>query len=334
MTNLTRSIVTALVELKLGFFLAILLLISLFECSSCGATPRSSYALFHRLGPSSLSPNNETIYEWQKRAVLEISTSGLDLENKHLVEDLHFVVTSLIKNNIEPLKIPSSSSAVPLHSLEYQISLFPQDSQELPGEAGHPDTGFAISSYPLCEFLSDGSSSKRAPKLNEYLNIWIRPTSISSINNLHPSSIHNLQLDLLGIHWTYTSSLSYSSSSLFSGSKSNSCDDPKVSSISQQSHHHSLALKSQLIEFIDNLANSTIKVSVRKPEKLVEPILKPYPIHKNAGYLPDGRVKDPGPEKGFLSKYWMYILPVVVLLVMGGGQPPEENGQASTERST
>lgn len=48
------------------------------------------------------------------------------------------------------------------------------------------------------------------------------------------------------------------------------------------------------------------------------------------GTGPDGQ---PAPPKSFLARYWMYILPIVLILITGGGEPPaagaEGNGGAA-----
>jgi hypothetical protein len=52
-------------------------------------------------------------------------------------------------------------------------------------------------------------------------------------------------------------------------------------------------------------------------------------VQKAPEFLPDGTVKPPVQEKGWLAKYWMYILPLVLMLVLGGGPPPPEESAAA-----
>ncbi|OAV93071.1 hypothetical protein PTTG_08279 [Puccinia triticina 1-1 BBBD Race 1] len=294
-------------QCRAGLLLCLLAILS----SPCHASPRSSYALFHRLGPALASANSSTPVTaptgggWQKRAVLEIASAAEVRTADPVDQPLQFTVASFSKS-ADPLVIPAADdAALPLEAWEYQISLVPLDSLELPGEGGHPDTGFAISSFPLCAFLQDDLDSKSP--LSEYLNIWVRPSS--SGKEASPLS-HNLQLDLLGIQW----------SSSLSTSPAVTCRPSSAAT----PHQTDILLRSKLEALALNHRHSHMKVSVRRPERLSEPIMNPYPVAKPPEFLPDGSVKPPPPEKGWLAKYWMYILPVVVMLVVGGGPPPPE----------
>ncbi|POW16685.1 hypothetical protein PSTT_01085 [Puccinia striiformis] len=264
------------------------------------ASPRSSYALYHRLGPGSTTSTNLSSTEWQKRALLEIESS--DSNNLPRAQDpVQFKVSSFTK--LSPsLQIPESAS---FHDWVYQISLVPADSPPLPGQLPHSLTGSPISSFPLCALMMEPSESKEGP-IQEYINIWIRSSLTEKMSD------NNLELDLLGLQW----------SSSLSKSTSVTCEslDPKSPKIDQDS-----LLRSKVNKLIQNQGQSNIKLSVRNPEVLEEPILTPYPIQKPPEFLADGTVKPPVAEKGWLSKYWMYILPVVVMLLVGRGPPPEES---------
>ncbi|CAG8453104.1 2688_t:CDS:2 [Ambispora leptoticha] len=48
-------------------------------------------------------------------------------------------------------------------------------------------------------------------------------------------------------------------------------------------------------------------------------------LAKAAPLRPDGTIETPPPEKSFLQKYWIYIVPLLIVLLFGGG--PEEEGQ-------
>lgn len=121
---------------------------------TCEATPRSSYAVFHRLAPSvtahgrsqTTPETNRSISEWQKRAVLEIALDPQQQLSR--TTGNQFKVTSFSKLS-DPLILPPQSLLSSLTDWEYQLSLVPQDSRELPGESGRPDTGFALTSFPL-----------------------------------------------------------------------------------------------------------------------------------------------------------------------------------------
>lgn len=44
------------------------------------------------------------------------------------------------------------------------------------------------------------------------------------------------------------------------------------------------------------------------------------------GTGPDGQ---PAPPKSFLARYWMYILPIVLILITGGGEPPATGAEGN-----
>lgn len=304
--------------------MAVCLLAAILE--TCGASPRSSYGVFHRLGPSGVTAS----VGWQKRGVLEISWAAAEVgapgpDQPH--EQLHFNVSSFVKTS-DPLHIPDAVAAADLAAWQYQVSLVPQDSTGLPGEAGRPDTGFAMSALPLCAFEEDGTSGAGA--VSEYLNIWVRPAGRSDggegAGQQQQQSMHNLQLDLLGIQW---------SSSLAASPAVVACDTPALASSTPDGGDDDdvgRRLQNRLRAKAERLASlhaqSHIKVSVRRPERLPEPILTPHMVQKAPEFLADGTVKPPAQEKGWLAKYWMYILPLVVMLVLGGGPPPPEESAA------
>jgi len=281
---------------------------------TCEATPRSSYAVFHRLAPSATAHHgtqttaetNRSISEWQKRAVLEIALDAQQQQQLLLSRTTanHFKVSSFSKLS-DPLILPPHSRLSSPSSWEYQLSLVPQDSRELPGESGRPDTGFALTSFPLCALEASSDSGV----LEEYLNIWVRRSG-TGLGEQEGQSIHNLQLDLLGIQWS--SSLSTSTAVWCEEDVRNAPEGGSVwrAKLDMLARHH---------------GSSHIKVSVREPERLPEPVLTAYQIQKAPEVLPDGTVKPAPPEKSWLAKYWIYILPVVIMLVLGGGPPPPED---------
>ncbi|MBW0489255.1 hypothetical protein O181_028970 [Austropuccinia psidii MF-1] len=270
------------------------------------ASPRSSYALFHRIAPSPAlqsSPSTLSQSQWQKRAVLEVAKTDAILGIASPFNQVSQLTASSFTKDPAPLKIPSAS----LESLEYQLTLLPQDSQELPGESGRPDTGLAIASAPLCAFLL---GSSKGEKSKEYLNIWVRPITADSNQN-NSTFAHNIQLDLLGIQWASTASCMVH-------------QKPKKFSESDQR---------EIRKNLQELNTWSTRVLVRQPEILIEPILRPYPVNNIPEYLPDGSVKPPPTEKGWFAKYWMYILPAVALLMLGGGAPPDEGDQGSNSQN-
>ncbi|PLW40368.1 hypothetical protein PCASD_07318 [Puccinia coronata f. sp. avenae] len=297
-----------------------------------GASPRSSYGVFHRLGPSGVT----TSAGWQKRGVLEISWAAGAATPDHPDQRLQFNVSSFVKTS-DPLQIPDAVAAADLAAWQYQVSLVPQDSTGLPGEAGRPDTGFAMSAIPLCAFEGDGTSG--AVAVSEYLNIWVRPAGWSDRGEgageqqqQQQQSMHNLQLDLLGIQWSSSLAASPSivacdtpvlASSTPDGSDGNDNDNDGAGRRLQD------RLQATAVRLASHHAQSNIKVSVRRPERLPEPILTPHMVQKAPEFLPDGTVKPPVQEKGWLAKYWMYILPLVLMLVLGGGPPPPEESAAA-----
>lgn len=47
-------------------------------------------------------------------------------------------------------------------------------------------------------------------------------------------------------------------------------------------------------------------------------------------YDEKGNVKKPEPEKSFIQKYWMYIVPVLVMFLLTPGEPPQQGGGGSS----
>ncbi|KAA1129659.1 hypothetical protein PGTUg99_033749 [Puccinia graminis f. sp. tritici] len=295
----------------------------------------SSYTLFHRLvqaPPSSSStPSNTT--EWHRRGLLEIVPDNASLQ--------HFKIASFSKELGNPLVTPKEtliSSAGKRWS--YQIALGPLRAFTLPGESGTPESGVAFASFPLCDFVVEDRTPTR---LEEHLNVWIRgsrkPRSQRAGHDStkqEESPAHDLHHDLLGIQWTISAPSTSSTRSA-----SDSCHDhhPARPSAPMSASGLPGPRRSTLLDaFLASLAHpqdqaSTLKISLRIPERLSEPILNPHPIVQHAQLMADGTVKPAAPEKGFLAKYWMYILPVVVMLVVGGGPaPPEEGGAHATNQ--
>ncbi|KAF8341307.1 uncharacterized protein EI90DRAFT_3033476 [Cantharellus anzutake] len=59
-------------------------------------------------------------------------------------------------------------------------------------------------------------------------------------------------------------------------------------------------------------------VHIKHPNPVPTPILRPLPA-----ISPDGRPVQPPPEKSFLQKYWIYILPLfIILLITPEDEPP------------
>ncbi|SCZ96443.1 BZ3501_MvSof-1269-A2-R1_Chr1-3g02114 [Microbotryum saponariae] len=72
----------------------------------------------------------------------------------------------------------------------------------------------------------------------------------------------------------------------------------------------------------------SMEVTIQRPVRPEGPVFKPVDPDEHIVVGEDGKIVPPPPEKGFLAKYWMYILPVVVLLMMGG--PDEQTGPPGT----
>lgn len=222
--------------------------------------------------------------------------------------------------------------------LSYQIRLSPLHPQP-PSDASDsdplqldPHSSFTsiplsclISGFEDGVLLSDANRRTDSYRIREYLNVWMKRRTINEARELTENGgsstvvreeandsgfpTNSFDLEVLGIQWS-TGVITPTACALSS--------DP------------SLSFK-RLLSFLDLLHSSHLNILIRKPEKLIEPILKPYPIQNAPEYLPDGTIKEPLPQKGWIAKYWMYILPAVVLLVLGGGAPPEEEaGQAPT----
>ncbi|KAA1129656.1 hypothetical protein PGTUg99_033660 [Puccinia graminis f. sp. tritici] len=320
------------------------------------ASSGSSYALFHRLVQSSIAhtPSSTTATlgggEWQRRGLLEIVPDDDSLD--------HFKIASFSNQLVDPLVLPKETLISSGKGWSYQIALAPLLAFNLPGQDPSPDTGFALVSFPLCRFLQDPTSSSQsnglsspATRLEEQMTIWLRPRRPIGLANNHPnpsaaaaaeeeeeeeeeeeswrrSGERDLHLDLLGIQWTSSHELSPASSSP-------TCQDThhaRSSSSSESSiNAESPTGSASLDPFLASLSHpqnqsSTLKISLRVPERLSEPIWNPHPTVQPAQLMADGSLKAPAPEKGWLAKYWMYILPVVVMLVVGGGAPPPEEG--------
>ncbi|KAH8929168.1 hypothetical protein BT69DRAFT_1276592 [Atractiella rhizophila] len=69
---------------------------------------------------------------------------------------------------------------------------------------------------------------------------------------------------------------------------------------------------------------TSTKVYVAGGRKAPEPTLKQPPkvVVDNTG-----KVKKEEPEKSFIAKYWMYILPIVVLFLLQGPAPEGGSGR-------
>lgn len=46
----------------------------------------------------------------------------------------------------------------------------------------------------------------------------------------------------------------------------------------------------------------------------------------------DGKVVPPAAEKSFIQKYWLYIVPALIIIMMSGGEEPGKEGTASAAK--
>ncbi|KAH9814648.1 hypothetical protein DFH28DRAFT_1127130 [Melampsora americana] len=259
------------------------------------AEESDSYTVYHRLAPLRLTSELESHqFPWEARATLQlgftpIETSLNDIDRRQIR------VLSFSKRNSPPSLTLLSKTNVTLY---YQLSIAPSHLGPPSEQIGVSSTR-TISSAPLCALDTNG---RLGQEVQEYFNLWIRPKSTKSEEK--PSSFITEDYDLLGINWATTQS----------------CSTGPITSNDVSKLYDRIG---QTLSKIDKWKS---RISVRLPERLPKPILRDFPTGPTPEILPDGSIKPPPKEQGWLAKYWMYILPIVILLLLGGTAPEEEEG--------
>ncbi|KAG0141791.1 hypothetical protein CROQUDRAFT_135958 [Cronartium quercuum f. sp. fusiforme G11] len=269
-------------------------LIGLLELvSASGQSAR--FTVFHRLAPLQSAPIAKV--PWTIRANLELTFLTTPATVLEVPDDRQITVSSFIpQTTSSSLNFPTHTNATCL----YQLSVVPSGSQPPPEEIDFSSSN-KISSSPLCALDASGLPNQ---KVQEYFNIWLRPKPVTA--KREPNILVTEGYDLMGINWA----------------TSKACTLSTVPSDPQQLHR-------RVSQSLANQAQWKTRLAVRLPERLPQPVLRPYPIGPAPEILPDGSVKPPPKEQGWFAKYWMYLLPIVVLLILGGGAPEEEGGQGA-----
>ncbi|KAN0063410.1 hypothetical protein ACQY0O_004576 [Thecaphora frezii] len=259
--------------------------------AACAATVEGkSYTLYHRISPSSATPSTHTtvthtegtLNEWRPRALIHV-------QDNVTLEDVTDAQTfQQLKKHVEKQRNEKTRTRQ-----RYMLKLEDEERRQVVG------------SVLLCHLAQ---SSASLPQIHDTLTLHVRNHSVVSLRY----TIDDIALDAAGCP---VQTEHRANQRLEEERKERAKRKAGIVRLKRLGRDvEALEREEEERERLVKVERFSTKVERSEAVRSVAPNLRTPPTTND-----DGTIQTPPPEKTFLQKYWIYILPMLVVLLLPGG---------------